>query len=82
MHKHFKVTSTREENGILVQRGESTFSFEGMVEEPNGEYMPHTFTVEGVQDRLDAINVVDSYYCGYFVRLSVRNMRKEVNLND
>ena len=79
MHKHFKITSTREENGVLVQHGTNSFSFEGLVEEPNGEKVQYTFTVESVKDHLDAVNVVDSYYCGYFDRHSARNIRKEAN---
>jgi hypothetical protein len=80
--KHFKVRESAVENGVVVRAGSNTFSFDGMVEEPNGEKVEYTFTVEGVEDRVDAINTVDSYYCGYFVRYSARNMRKEVNPND
>jgi hypothetical protein len=77
--KHFKVRESAVENGVVVRAGNNTFSFEGMVEEPNGEKVQYTFTVEGVEDRFDAVNVVDSYYCGYFDRLSARNIRKEAN---
>ena len=75
--KQFKVRQSKAENGIYVQTGENTFSFEGIVEEPNGEKVQYTFTVEGVADSLDAINTVDSYYCGYFMKHSARNIRKE-----
>jgi hypothetical protein len=75
--KHFKVRESAVENGVMVQAGSNTFSFEGMVEEPNGEKVEYTFTVEGVADRVDAINTVDSYYCGYFAKSSARNIQKK-----
>ncbi len=77
--KHFKCLNGGYENGVLVQVGENTFSFEGLVEELNGEKVQYTFTVEGVADDIDAINVVDTHYCGYFDRYSARNIRKEAN---
>ena len=77
--KHFKVRESAVENGVYVQAGSNTFSFEGLVEELNGEKVQYTFTVEGVADDIDAINVVDTYYCGYFDKYSANNIRKEVN---
>lgn len=77
--KHFKVCESAVENGVVVQVGSNTFSFEGLVEEPNGEMVEYTFTVEGVEDRIDAINTVDTRYCGYFMRHSVRNIREGAN---
>jgi hypothetical protein len=77
--KHFKVRESGVENGIYVTAGSNTFSFEGLVEEPNGEKVKYTFTVEGVADDIDAVNVVDTHYCGYFDRHSARNIRKEAN---
>ena len=47
------------------------------MEAPNGEKVKYAFTVEGVKDRLDAINVADAWGCGYFDRYSVTNVRKE-----
>lgn len=78
MIKHFKVRNSGVENGLYVQAGNNTFSFEGMVEEPNGQKVECTFTVEGVESCVDAINTVDTHYCGYFNRYSVRNIRAEL----
>lgn len=77
--KHFTVCESFVENGLHITAGANTFSFEGIVEAPNGEKVEYAFTVEGVKDRLDAINVVDTWGCGYFDRCSARNMRKEAN---
>ena len=77
--KHFKCLKSGYENGVYVQAGKNTFSFDGLVEEPNGEKVQYTFTVEGVADDIDAINVVDTRYCGYFDKYSARNIRREKN---
>ena len=75
--KHFTVCESFVENGLHITAGANTFSFEGIVEAPNGKMEQYTFTVEGVNDRLDAINVADAWGCGYFDRYSVTNVRKE-----
>jgi hypothetical protein len=80
--KHIKAHQIDGENGIYVQTGENTFSFEGIVEEPNGEKVQYTFTVEGVKDRFDAICMVDFFYCGYFDRKSVRNIKHEEGIKN
>lgn len=77
--KHIKAYEVNGENGIYVRIGENTFSFEGLVEEPNGEKVQYTFTVEGVATEYDAVRMVDYCYCGHFVKYSDRNIRKEVN---
>lgn len=75
--KNFKMLKKISgENGVYVRPGENTFSFEGTVEEPNGEMAQYTFTVEGVETQFDAIRLVDSYYCGYYIPHSAKNIRK------
>lgn len=64
------------ENGVYVTTGDSTFTFEGIIEEPNGQRITMLFEVEGVKDSYDAIQTVNFYYCGYFDKTTVRNIQQ------
>lgn len=85
--KKFKARKINGENGVYVHIGDATFSFEGIVEEPNGKRVKCLFEVEGVEpiesnsDWLEASNAimtVDASYCGYFDKYSVRNIKRIV----
>lgn len=73
--KHIKAREINGENGVYVRTGNNTYTFEGIIEEPNGERVKYSFEVEGVETILDAINMVDFYYCGYFDKHSAIDMR-------
>ena len=76
MNKKITAHNINGENGIYVTTGNSTFTFEGIIEEPNGQKINMIFEVEGVKDSYDAIQTVNFHYCGYFDKTTVRNIQQ------